>query len=373
MVWPAFPGQENLNQLISKELILTSYWPGRATLRRVFVTIAIGAIGGTLLTLLGVPAAWTSGAMVAVAIAALARVEVGLPVEMSNGLFVILGVSMGSGVSPEVVERIGHWPGTMAALVLVVLLVGLATYAYLRGVARWDSETAYFGAIPGALSYVMALATERRVDLPRIAASQSIRLLILVAVLPFLITATAPPSAHEHLPAVLPGAGEFAVLFLLCLLASIVAVRIGVPGGWLTGAFFTSSALNATGIIPVVLPEPVLVCCYICLGCFVGSRLGATTLDVFFAMIRAGLGAIGVALIVSGGMALLVSRAFDIPFGQLMLAYAPGGLEVMTLLAFMLDMDPAFVAAHQLVRFIGMILVLPLITRLVLGPKPLPD
>ncbi|MEC7564009.1 MAG: AbrB family transcriptional regulator [SAR324 cluster bacterium] len=49
------------------------------------------------------------------------------------------------------------------------------------------------------------------------------------------------------------------------------------------------------------------------------------------------------------------------------MAYAPGGLEAMIMMAFILDLDPAFVAAHQLVRYIGMILILPFLTQRLLG------
>ena len=62
-----------------------------------------------------------------------------------------------------------------------------------------------------------------------------------------------------------------------------------------------------------------------------------------------------------------VSSWIGLPFGQLLLAYAPGGLEAMIMMAFILDLDPAFVAAHQLVRYIGMILILPFLTERLLG------
>ncbi|MEJ8473323.1 AbrB family transcriptional regulator [Roseibium algae] len=341
--------------------------PSAQTMYKVALTLLIGTLGGVALTLAGLPAAWMSGAMIAVAAAALGRLPIALPDPLRNGLFVILGLSMGAGVTPDVVVRISHWPWTMAGLILVVVLVTAATYTYLHGWLKWDRETAYFGAIPGALSYVFAIASERNVDLTRIAASQSIRLLILIAVLPLVITSTAenPPHGLEH--EVMPSLAQMAVLLGLCISASLIAVRLGVPGGWLTGAFFMSSALNASGTLPVALPEPVLIPCYIGLGCFVGSRFQSTTIGVFLSLLKAGLGAVAVGLVVSTCMALVVSVVMQMPFGQLLLAYAPGGLEVMTLLAFMLDMDPAFVAAHQLVRYIGMVLLLPFATRMILG------
>lgn len=333
----------------------------------VFLTLLIGASGGALFYLFGVPAAWLSGAMVFVAVAALVRVPVDLPDRLRNGFFVVLGLSMGSAVRPDVVERIIHWPISMALLAVAVFLITAGTYVYLARLIRWDRESAYFGSIPGALSVVMAIASERSADLSRIATSQTVRLLILVCVLPMVVTSTAAHGSADNAAPVLPTAVQAAALVALCLGASLLAARLRIPGGWLTGAFFMSSALNATGTIPVALPQWALVPCYIGLGCFIGSRFRATTLGLFLSMLKASLGAIVVGLAISAAVAWVASEILAMPFGQLLLAYAPGGLEVMTLLAFMLNLDPAFVVAHQLARYIGMVLLLPFVTGLVLG------
>ena len=63
--------------------------------------------------------------------------------------------------------------------------------------------------------------------------------------------------------------------------------------------------------------------------------------------------------------ALGVSRLLGLPFGQVLLAFAPGGLEAMTIMAFALDLDPAYVGAHHLIRFLGLGLLLPLF----MGPR----
>ncbi len=308
--------------------------------------------------------------MIFVAAGALARLPVTLPDRIRDGFFVILGLSMGGGVRPDVVDRVAQWPVTMALLAVTLVLVTAATYVFLFRFARWDRESAFLGAIPGALSFVMAIAADRKADQARIAASQTVRLVILVSVLPLVITSTASHGPESAVRVDFPDWTEGVILLVACLAASFLAVRLRVPGGWLTGAFFMSSAINVTGLIPVALPQWILVPCYIGLGCYIGSRFGSTTLSLFLGMLKASLGAIVVGLCVSLAVAWLASVALGLPFGQLLLAYAPGGLEVMTLLAFMLNLDPAFVAAHQLARYISMILLLPFITGLLLDRIP---
>ncbi|MTI07215.1 AbrB family transcriptional regulator [Roseibium denhamense] len=337
---------------------------------RLALTLLIATLGGGSFAFLGLPAAWLSGAMVFVAVATLSGVRTVMPDRVRDGIFVLLGTSMGSGVRPEVLERVWEWPVSMALLVVVVVLVTLAGYVVLHGAAKWPRETAFFGAIPGALAYVIALATDRGADLPKIASSQSLRLFILVAVLPFAVVSSNGTGAGM---AVVREEGAFLDLLLgvpLCLAASWLAQRVGVPGGWMTGAFFMSAGLNASGILTLVLPEYLLLPSFMAVGAMIGCRFSAMTFREFASVLGASAGAFAAAFMTSLAGAGLVSFLIGIPFGQALLAYAPGGLEVMTLLAFMLDLDPAFVAAHQIVRFTGMVLLLPFLTRWVLGPRP---
>ena len=50
-------------------------------------------------------------------------------------------------------------------------------------------------------------------------------------------------------------------------------------------------------------------------------------------------------------------------FGKLM---RPGGLDAMTIMAFSLNLDPAYVGAHQMARYIGLALLMPTATAYVL-------
>ncbi len=56
-----------------------------------------------------------------------------------------------------------------------------------------------------------------------------------------------------------------------------------------------------------------------------------------------------------------------------MVAYVPGAVEAMTIMAFVLGLDPAFVVAHHLARFLGISLAIPLISRLFFTPAAVPS
>ncbi|WP_037547534.1 AbrB family transcriptional regulator [Stappia stellulata] len=332
-------------------------------------TLAAGALGGALFAWFGLPAAWLSGAMIAVALATLARMPAHVPTPLRDGLFVVLGVTMGTGVKPETVARIGEWPFTMALLAITMVAVMGATYLYQRRVAGWDRETSYFAAIPGALAVVMAMTLSYpRADVGRVALAQSVRLFILMAVLPSLIAGSGTPPPQSALQAQADlGLPMLAALMALAGLVGLATARAGVPAGWMTGPFFMSAILSATGTVDILLPGWLTQAALIGLGSVVGARFGHVGPQALARLFLVSLGAFVVGMTISVAMSLLVWALFGLPFGQVLLAFAPGGLEVMTLLAFLLNLDPAFVAAHQIVRYVAMVLILPVLTSRFLG------
>ena len=59
----------------------------------------------------------------------------------------------------------------------------------------------------------------------------------------------------------------------------------------------------------------------------------------------------------------LVTLLLGFSVGQTVLAFAPGGFDVMIVMAFALGLDAAYVAAHHAVRFIGLSVAMPLFVR----------
>jgi len=79
--------------------------------------------------------------------------------------------------------------------------------------------------------------------------------------------------------------------------------------------------------------------------------------------LRGGLESVALAIVITAAFALAAQVWLDLPYGQLWLAYAPGGVEAMTIMAFALGFDPAFVGGHHVVRIIAINLVIPLWLR----------
>lgn len=341
----------------------------RTAIAQFALTLIIGTAGAAGFNWLGLPAAWLSGAMIVVAAATFAGLRAKFPTGIQPPLYTLLGMTMGSGVTPEVVHRIGDWPVSLAGLGVVVALVMAATFFFLRNVCGWTKEEAYFAAIPGALTFVMAVASDRRTDVTRFSTAHIIRLFFLVAALPLFIGQAGGAGMGGAVAAAVP-LQETALGLVICVAASFAAVRLRIPGGWLTGAFFASALASGTGLLDTHVPDWALIPCFIILGASIGIRFCEISPAMLLRLLAASVGAFAAGLTVSVAGALAVALTLGIPAGQVLLAYAPGGLEVMMLLAYLLDMDPAFVAAHQLARYIALILILLPVTLAVLGRGP---
>ena len=129
------------------------------------------------------------------------------------------------------------------------------------------------------------------------------------------------------------------------------------------GALLVSGILHATGVVSGGLAPPLMIAAYIVLGGVVGSRFAGTTVRMLWSAAGASLGAFAVSMSVAIAGAMIAVWLTAQPASQMILAFAPGGIDVMTIMAFALHLDAAFVAAHQLARFLMIAVYAPLLSK----------
>src|SRR5690606_19887794 len=118
------------------------------------------------------PAPYLSGPMVAVAIAALLGVATRIPNAVAETIYLVVGLSLGSGVSPEALAQVGRWPLSLLLLLIYLAIVHIAAQLFLERVCGWPRASAFFAAIPGALSYTLALGAASLADMRLVAICQ---------------------------------------------------------------------------------------------------------------------------------------------------------------------------------------------------------
>jgi membrane AbrB-like protein len=342
---------------------------------RLAETLAIGAAGGAVFALIGLPAGWLSGSVLAVAIAALAGRPAHVPATFMRGIFVLFGIILGAAVTPETLKSVGRWPLSVIALILCTWCVIAATAMYLRFVHRWDVLSAVFAAAPGALSQVVAMTLDYRADLRAIVIVQTIRVAILAIALPAGLAALGWSGSAGARTAMAGGQGSFlelAVLVALSTLAALLLLRLRFPGNLLFGAMIASGALHGSGFVSAALPSWLAIVAMVALGAVVGARFAQTTLAMLMRYMGAALGSFAVAIAVTTIFAVGVTHLLSLHLADVVIAFAPGALDTMMILALALALDPVFIGAHHLARFVVISLSLPVLAPMVARKAPAP-
>jgi len=337
-----------------------------AIVRHVAETLAYAAAGGLTLGLLGVPAGYLSGSILAVAAASLAGRPMLIPLLPMRILLVLIGISLGAVVTPATLNGMATYPLSIAVLFVAMVCISVSGASYLRVVHGWDKITAYLAAAPGGLSQVMGLAAELDADMRAIAIVQTVRVVIIAVGLPAglsllgLVGHASRGVGGPFNPAQLD---ELAILVAASTVVSLIAHRIRFPGGLLFGAMLTSAALHGSGYIHVVMPWWVANTVMIAFGAVTGSRFAGTPLRLLADFIGAAFGSFAVAVAVTAVFAAALVGILGLPIGEVMIAYAPGAVDAMMLLALALNLDPVYVGAHHLVRIFFVSLAMPLLAR----------
>jgi membrane AbrB-like protein len=222
----------------------------------------------------------------------------------------------------------------------------------------------------------MGLAAELDADMRAIAIVQTVRVAIIAVGLPAglsllgLVGHATRSVGGAFDPAQLD---ELAILVAASTAAAIIAYRIRFPGGLLFGAMLTSAALHGSGYIHVVMPWWVTNTVMIAFGAVTGSRFAGTPLRLLADFIGAAFGSFAVAVAATAAFAAGLVGILALPVGEVMIAYAPGAVDAMMLLALALNLDPVYVGAHHLARIFFVSLAMPLLARRVAHPHKAVD
>src|ERR1700676_1239327 len=222
--------------------------PNRAKTLNVLETLAIGAAGGALFLWASLPGGLISGAMIAVGVAAIAGRPLFVPPIPTQTVLVLLGISLGSLVSRQLLQHMGAYPLTIGLLALATFCSTFGSSLYLQRVHGWDRTSAFLAGSPGALSQITILAVERGADLPAIAVVQTMRVIILTAALPLVlaltgVAASAPPAAFTAVSS----PRELVELVAASLALALVLRLLKFPASWMFGAMIASSVLHGAG------------------------------------------------------------------------------------------------------------------------------
>ncbi len=104
------------------------------------------------------------------------------------------------------------------------------------------------------------------------------------------------------------------------------------------------------------------------IGTVSGGRFTGTSFRLLLGYLGAGFGSFVVSLLVAGLIGAAVTALVSLPLSDVIVAYAPGAVDAMMILALALHLDPVFVGAHHLTRVFVVSLGLPILAH-VFAPR----
>lgn len=320
----------------------------------VALTLGIGVLGAAVYALTPLPLPWFLGPM----LACLAALAVRVPIEASAFLTlvmrVILGLAIGSAFSPDMADRAGEMAISLMFVFPYVLFLGLFGYGYFRLFRDYDRVTAFLSAMPGGFQTMIAIAEDASADVRRLSIIHSTRILVIVLVIPVWIQF----SDGVELPQGIPSTASLAAVNLKEALILIVcgvfgywaARRIGISGAAIIGPMLANGAVHIAGIAEARVPVELVNLAQLVIGAHIACQFAGVTMRELLSTVTIAIGYALALLAGAGVFTYLVVWATGIDAYAVALAYAPGGQPEMNLVALVLNLDPAYVALHHLLR-----------------------
>lgn len=328
----------------------------------------ISWLGWKLLEQLKVPAASLLGGVTAVGLARLLGVPFAyLPWFLQLMLQAVLGIFIGLRFTKDT------WPHIKnLALPAILVSVWMLASCFLVGrvfqrLTQVAPVTAILGAAPGGVAEMTMLALNLNADAVVVATLQLMRLLGVVFVIPLLAlrqTETSSPNNNRRRIPKIPWQPSAVITLTVGIIGGIVAYILKLPAAGLLGAMVTVGLISGCFHQLTPLPDEVRVWTQAGVGALIGLNFGPETVQGL--MLLAGPAITSTAVVIVSGLVLatLLQRLTGWDYLTCLLAAAPGGVTQFFILACELGADPLTVSLLQLVRFVTILGILPLLLSL---------
>ncbi|WNL43221.1 AbrB family transcriptional regulator [Halomonas sp. PAMB 3264] len=333
--------------------------PTNRTARGLLTSLGAGAVGGTVFQLIGLPLAWMLGPLVANLLLSCNNVHVAVPERLRSVFLAMMGLVLGSQVTPQLAHRVGDWPISAALLLAGVAASTAAAAAWYRR-CGFDATSAWFSAAPGAMTAMILLGDRCGGDPQRIAVAQSLRVVLVILFLPAFFWVASGEGASPMPPGT---AFESGWMLLLIPLVLPLGRWLRLPSAALLAPLLVAAVLSGFDIASLALPGWGMNLMLWVLGSAIGSRFrGMTGRQLSRYLWQSGVATL-LALMVLALFAEAIHQFLGVGRDVAILALAPGGIGEIAILAVALDIDPVFVAFHHLLRMITLMIIAPFWAR----------
>ncbi|OZI55013.1 ammonia monooxygenase [Bordetella genomosp. 5] len=317
------------------------------------------ALAGALLAVwLHMPLPWMLGALMLTAATRIGGAGTFCPRPARNMGQWVIGTSLGLYFTPLMVGHIGANIGPIVVGMVFAIVLAFIGTAMLQRFARVDFKTAWFSSAIGGASEMANLAERHGARIDRVATAHSVRVLLVVVIVPFVFQWWGVAGIDPTVPG--PRAVDalgFVGLIALTSVGGFIFQRLNLPNPWVLGPMLVAMILTCSEIELSALPDAVSKAGQLFIGWSLGDRYRP---DFFRAAPRyiavvAAYTLIALALAFGLGNALAYWSAAPVP--TLILGTTPGGIAEMAITAKVLQLGVPVVTAFHVMRMVFVVLL----------------
>jgi len=320
--------------------------------------LAAGAAAGWICSRLHTPIPWMLGPLVTLAFLRVAGVRIGSPPGGRQIGQWIIGTSLGLYFTPHVIREVAGWWWLLAIGAVFAIGLGYAGGVLLARLAGIDRTTGIFASVPGGAAEMSVLGERFGARVDRVAAAQSLRILIVVLVIPFAYAALGLHGADAYVPGATQfDAGGYAMLMAATLAGSAIAQLLRVPNAFVLGSLAIAIPLTAMQFDLSSTPQVTSNAGQCLLGCALGARFEPDFLAGAHRFITAVALSVFAAIALSAGVALALAAMTGLHPATVVLGMAPGGIAEMCITAKVLQLGVPLVTAFHVTRVVVLLLL----------------
>ncbi len=336
-------------------------WRGAPAGVQLAITLLLAATAGALAQALHSPLPWLIGPLLFTAAASALGAPLRASHRLRNAGQWILGTALGLYFSPQAVAVVQTLAPAIALGVAWALGLGYAFYRCLVWAERGRGvlpASAFFGAAIGGASEMALLADRAGAQVDRVASAHSLRVLIVVVLIPFAYQALGVHGADPSTRAVhLVQPMGLALLLAATAAGGVLMQTLRAPNPWVLGALLVSVALTGSGVEWSALPRPLVNAAQLAIAVTLGVRFTPASLRAAPRWLTAvGLGTL-VMIALSAAFAALLAWGWQLHPATVLLATSPGGITEMAITASVLGLGVPVVTAFHVVRYIAVLVL----------------
>jgi membrane AbrB-like protein len=316
----------------------------------------------------GFRAGYLLGSMVCAVGFALSGSKLRVPQILLSFSQAIIGCLIAHSLTSAILRSIANdWWIMLLVIATTVLAGGLVGWVLVK-LGTLPGTTAAWGSSPGAASAMVLMSADFGADVRLVAFMQYLRVLLVVvtaSIVSRLLLGNSSP-----LPPV-PGASSslswlaLAETLAVALGGGLLGRALKIPSGALLVPMVIGALLQASGVVEITLPSPLVSLAYATVGWYVGLSFDPEALQhAFKATPKLVLSSL-LLIALCAGSAWLLTWWLRVDPLSAYLATSPGGLDSIAVIAIGSRVDASFVLAIQTMRLFVVILTGPLIARLI--------